>query len=179
MNSKNTLDLKACFVPSMTVAPLMAMVVLVCTSLGCATGPRVPLRADGSPGPEKCSDEALKAMRILRLMPETGAFIEIDENQIGKSPVILVDGYIESLMDEELETLPANTRLYGKVWTDGPLVVIRYYEAQPPDSDRVPICGVVRWGPEGVNGRKLSGSRPGVAVLKLSRASMWIVDEFH
>jgi hypothetical protein len=177
MNSKNTLDLKGCFVPSMRVAPLMALVVLVCANLGCAAGSRVPLRADGSPGPEKCSDKALKSMHILGLMPETGAFIEIDENQIGQSPVMLADGYIESLMDEELETLPANTRLYGKVWTEGPEVVIRYYEAQPPDGDRVPICGVVRWGPDGA--KKLKGSRPGVAVLKLSRASMWIVDEFH
>lgn len=189
MNSKNPLDSNGSRLPSKALARLMAMAVLACMHLGCAStgvahradgGPAdVPLRADGSPGLQRCSDEALNAMRILRLQPDIGAWIELDPYQIDESPITLTDGPLESLLDEELVTLPVGTRLYGHVWTGGPVVVIRYYEAQPPNSERVPICGVVRWGPQDVNGKKLPGSPPGGALLKYSRASMWIVRKFR
>lgn len=176
MNSENTLDSEGSLVHSKTVAPLMALAVLVCVNLGCASA-GVVLRDDGSPGPEKCSDEALKTMRILRLRPDTGAPIEIDPFQMGESPVTLTDGPIESFQYEALAGLPGGTRLYGQIWTGGPEVVVRYYEALPPDGDRIPICAVVRWTSN--RGKKLSGSRPGVAVLESVRASMWIVREFR
>lgn len=187
MNSKNPLDSIGSRMPVKGLVLVMAMAVLACMDLGCASSgvthhadgspTGVPLRADGSPGLERCSDEALKAMRILRLQPDTGAFIELDPYQIDESPITLTDGPLESLLDEELVTLPVGTRLYGHVWTGGPEVVIRYYEAQPPDSERVPICGVVRWGPD--LGKKLPGSPPGGALLMYSRASMWIVRKFR
>lgn len=58
---------------------------LFLAATGCPTV-GVPLRPDGSPGPEKCSEEALKAMRILRLRPGDSAFVELDVNQTDTSP---------------------------------------------------------------------------------------------
>ncbi|MFL5358620.1 hypothetical protein [Archangium sp.] len=43
---------------------------------------------------------------------------------------------------DELGFLDAGTRLYGQIWTGGPNVVIRYYEARPPDADPIPSA---RW----------------------------------
>jgi hypothetical protein len=161
------------------VMSLLSLATLASVGLGC-TGSGVSLRPDGSPGPEKCSEEALKTMRILRLEPGEGAFVEIDANQTGDSPLTLMDGPIESFTREDLKTLPTTTRLYGQVWTGGPTVVIRYYEARPPGGDRIPICAVARSGPNEMNVlRKLPSSRPGVAVLKHSQAAAWIVDDFR
>ncbi len=69
--------------------------------------------------------------------------MEIDANQVHQSPITLTDGPVESVLTEELGLLPVPTRLYGRIWTGGAAVVIRYYEARPPDGDPIPICGVV------------------------------------
>jgi len=116
-------------------------------------------------------------MRLLRLRPGDSAFIEIDANQTAQTPVSLTDGPVESYLDEDLGTLPVTTRVYGRIWTGGPNVIIRYYEARPPDGDPIPICAVARSAHGGL--MKSPDSRPGVAVLKLSRAALWIVDEFR
>jgi hypothetical protein len=116
-------------------------------------------------------------MRILRLMPGAGAFIEVEPFQMGQSPIMLKEGPIESFQDETLAGLPVGSRLAGHIWTDGPEVVVRYYEALTPEGDRIPICAVVRWPPDG--SEKLPGSGPGVAVLKHSRVLMVIVDHFR
>lgn len=176
MNSKTTFKSKGSLVPAKLVLPLMAMVVLVWAGAGCA-GRGVTLRDDGGPGPEKCSDEALKTMRILRLRPDSGALIEIDPFQMGQSPIELTDGPIESFQEEPLAGLPAGTRLYGQIWTGGPEVVIRYYEALPPDGERIPICAVVRWTSD--QGKKLPSTSLRVAVIASGRATMWIVHEFR
>ena len=65
----------------------------------------------------------------------------------------------------------------GRVWTGGPQVVIRYYEAQPPDGDKVPICAVARASKGQL--RKLPGSKPGTALLEFSGAGVYIVDEYR
>ncbi|RYZ11597.1 MAG: serine/threonine protein kinase [Myxococcaceae bacterium] len=146
---------------------------------GCA-GPtmgRVSLRADGTPGPEQCSEEALEAMRYLRLPVGAGALVEFDVNQGDAEPVTLYEGRVESMLLSDLGPLDSPTRLYGYVWTSGPQVVIRYYEARPPNSEaRVPICAVVRMAKGQM--RKLSDSPAGIAVLKYSRGGVFIVDKF-
>ncbi len=163
-------------VPPEKVNSLRLTAVLAYLCLGCACS-GVPLRADGSPGPEKCPDEALKTMKLIQLQPGDSAFVEIDANQTSQSPITLSDGPVESFLDESLgPLLPPTTRLYGNIWTGGPSVVIRYYEARPPNSDRIPICAVARLSRGGMVKKD---SRPGVAVLEYSRAAAWIVDEFR
>jgi hypothetical protein len=137
----------------------------------------VPLRADGTPGPEKCSEEALKTMRILRMHVSDATDVELDANQIGARPVTLYDGPVESVLDGSLGTLEPATRLYGRVWTSGPQVVIRYYEAKPPDGDTVPICAVARLGDGQL--RKRPESKPGTAIIEFSNASVFVVDSFR
>src|SRR3954469_17470974 len=121
--------------------------------VGCATAGPVPgmvgLKPDGSPGPEPCPKKALETMAILRLHPGDGAWMIVDLNQKAMKDIIVNDGPIESALDEHLgnSILDAGTRLYGKVWTSGPDVVIRYYEAHPLDAGGpLAICAVARTG---------------------------------
>jgi hypothetical protein len=135
------------------------------------------LRADGTPGPEKCPEEALKTMRILRMHVGDSTDVQLDANQIDASPITLYDGPVESFLDGSLGTLYPATRLYGRVWTSGPLVVVRYYEAKPPDGETVPICAVARLGDGQM--RKRPESKPGTAMLDYSGASVFVVDSFR
>jgi hypothetical protein len=137
----------------------------------------VLLRADGSPGPENCSEEARKTMRILRMHVGEAADVELDANQIDASPITLYDGPVESYLDGSLGNLYPGTRLYGRVWTSGPLVVVRYYEAKPPDGETVPICAVARLG-KGQLARHPE-SKPGTAIFDYSGASVFVVDSFR
>jgi hypothetical protein len=157
-------------------APLLPFIGLMLTSLGCPSA-GVPLRADGTPGPEKCPEEALKTMRILRMHVSDAADVELDANQIGASPITLYEGPVESVLDGSLGMLDPMTRLYGRVWTSGPQVVVRYYEAKPPDGDTVPICAVARLGDGQL--RKRPESKPGTAIIEFSNASVFVVDSFR
>ncbi len=159
-----------------TRAPLFPCVVLLLSTVGCPAG-SVLLRADGSPGSETCSHEALKTMRILRMHVGDSAGVELDANQIDASPITLYDGPVESYLDGSLGNLDPGTRLYGRVWTSGPLVVVRYYEAKPPDGDTVPICAVARLGKGQL--AKHPESKPGTAILDYSGASVFGVDAFR
>ena len=150
------------------------------TSSGCAgTAPgHVALRPDGSPRPEKCPEEALKAMEYLQLSVGEGALVELDANQTDTSPITLYDGPVESFLDNDLGLLESPARLYGHVWTGGAQVVIRYYEAHPlRGGKRVPICAVARAAKGQL--RKRPDSKPGTAILEFSRAGVYIVDEFR
>jgi hypothetical protein len=155
---------------------VLAIVLASCVGFGC-TGSGVSLRPDGSPGPQKCPDKALEAMKYLQLRPGDSSTAEIDANQSGQSPISLNDGPVESYLTEDLGTFPPVTRLYGQIWTSGPNVVIRYYAARPPDGETVPICAVARLGNGGL--LKKPGSRPGNALLEFSRTGIYIVDEFR
>jgi len=159
--------------------PLLCCVAFLATSSGCpATGTgAVALRPDGTPAPEKCPEEALKAMRYLRLMVGDSGLVELDVNQTDTSPITLYDGPIESMLDQDLGPLESPTRLYGQVWTGGPQAVVRYYAAHPPGGDRVPICAVARLGKGQL--RKRPDSKPGTAILEFSRAGVYVVDEFR
>jgi hypothetical protein len=117
-------------------------------------------------------------MRYLRLFVGESAWVELDANQSLTDAVTLYEGPIESILDEDLGLLEAPARLYGRVWTGGPQVVIRYYEAQPLDGgDKVPICAVARLGMGQL--RKRADSKPGTAILGSSRAGVFIVDGFR
>jgi hypothetical protein len=162
--------------PSTRALLTLALVVLLPAASGCPSG-SVPVRPDGSPGPEKCPEEALKAMRTLRLRVGDSAWVELDVNQIDTSPITLYEGPIESMVNDDLGPLESPTRLYGRVWTGGPQVVIRYYEARPPDGDIIPICAVARLSKGQL--KKLPGSKPGMAILEFSLAGADIVDSFR
>jgi hypothetical protein len=156
---------------------LLCSGLLLATSLGCTTTGGLSLRADGTPGPEQCPEDALKAMRYMKLRVGDSAWVELDANQISSKRITLYDGPIESILDEGLGTLEVTTRLYGRVWTAGPQVVIRWYEAHPPDSEKVPICAVARLSYDQM--RKLPESKPGMAILDGSTAAAYIVDSFR
>ncbi|WP_257452806.1 serine/threonine protein kinase [Archangium lipolyticum] len=153
--------------------------ILFLTSASCTTiAGDVRLRPDGTPGPEACPAKALEVMRYLKLHVGDAALVELDANQMGATPITLYDGPVESVLKEDIGTLEGPARLYGRVWTSGPQVVVRYYEAHPLDGgDKVPICAVARLG----NGqlRKRPESKPGTAILDYSIADAFIVDSFR
>jgi len=162
--------------PSIRALRSLVFVALLLAASGCPAG-SVLLRPDGSPGPEKCPEEALKAMRILRLRVGDSAWVDLDVNQADTSPISLYEGPLESMVNDELGPLESPTRLYGRVWTEGPQVVIRYYEARPPDGDVIPICAVARLAKGQL--KKLPGSKPGMAIVEFSEATVSIVDRFR
>ncbi|WP_047859023.1 hypothetical protein [Archangium gephyra] len=159
-----------------TRARLVPTLALLLATSGCPSV-GVSLRPDGSPGPEECPQEALKTMRILRMHVGDAADVELDANQMSARPITLYDGPVESVLESSLGMLDPATRLYGRVWTAGPQVVIRYYEAHPPDGDTVPICAVARLGRGQL--RKKPESQPGTAILEFSEASAYVVNSFR
>ena len=162
---------------STTKALLLSALTLLATSLGCTTAGGLSLRPDGTPGPQECPEEAKKAMRYMKMGVGDAAWVDLDANQLDAKRITLYDGPIESMLSEELGTLETTTRLYGQVWTAGPQVVIRWYEAQPPNSEKVPICAVARLSRDQM--RKLPESKPGMAILDGSTAAAYIVDAFR
>ncbi|MBN9686543.1 MULTISPECIES: serine/threonine protein kinase [unclassified Corallococcus] len=161
----------------MPKALLFGTVLLLGASAGCTAAGGVALRPDGTPGPQECSEKALEVMRYLRLRVGDAALADLDANQIDARRISLYDGPIESILKDDMGTLEATTRLYGRVWTSGPQVVIRWYEAHPPDGDKVPICAVARLSRDQM--RKLPESKPGMAILDGSVAAAYIVDSFR
>ena len=83
--------------------------------------------------------------------------------------ITLYDGPIESVLRAILARSRRRPGLYGQVWTSGPQVVIRYYEAHPPDGEKVPICAVARLSEDQM--RKRPESKPGTAILEGSMAA--------
>jgi hypothetical protein len=156
---------------------LLGCAVPLLVTMGCATG-GVRLRADGSPGPQECPADALKAMNYLRLFVGEAAWAQLDANQTRAYPITLYEGNIESMLEENLGLLEAPTRLYGRVWTGGPQVVIRYYAAKPMrGGDAIPICAVARLGMGQL--RKRPESKPGTALVDVPQAGVYVVDEFR
>lgn len=161
-----------------TIKVLCSSAVLLLSALvSCATTGGVSLRADGSPGPEECPEEAMKAMRILGLRVSDGASVELDVNQSDAPSITLYEGPVESRLNNSLGPLPPVTRLYGRVWTGGPQVVIRYYEAHPPDREKIPICAVARLARGQM--KKRPESKPGTAIIESSFAGVFVVDAFR
>lgn len=158
-------------------APLVFSLLASCVTPGPGM---VGLRPDGSPGPEPCPKKALENMALLRLHPGVGSWVDLDQNKVGQRHITITDGPIESILQEQLgaSVLEAGTRLYGRVWTSGPDVVIRYYEARPDDSGGpIAICAIARLDDGGL--KKIPGPVPGSAVLDHSIAAVIIVDGFR
>ncbi|ATB33491.1 hypothetical protein [Melittangium boletus] len=156
---------------------LLGCICVLGVSSGCATG-GVSLRPDGTPKAQECPAEARKAMHYLQLFVGKSAWVHLDANQILAKPIILYDGPIESMLDEDIGLLEAPARLYGEVWTGGLQPVIRYYAAHPlTGGERIPICAVARLGLGQL--RKRPESKPGTAILDSPRAGVDIVDEFR
>jgi hypothetical protein len=116
-------------------------------------------------------------MQLLGLSVGDAAAVELDVNQTDASPITLYDGPVESMLNSPLGPFPSVSRLYGRVWTGGPQVVIRYYELQPPERAPIPICAVARLA-EGQL-RKKPESKPGTGILEFSSASLYIVNAFR
>ncbi len=155
---------------------LASVIAATYVGVGCAsTG--VSLRPDGSPGPEACPKKALEAMRILQLRPGDSSSVEIDANQSRQQPLTVYEGPVESYLTDPLGFFGPGTRFYGRIWTRGPNVVIRYYEARPLEGETVPLCAVARLTYGGL--RKQSSPAPGMAVLEFSNTPIYIVDSFR
>jgi len=161
------------------IARRIAAVVGLGFLLGCVGPGMVALRPDGSPGPEPCPREALRAMEILGLLVGDTGSIDLDANKIDASTITVYDGPIESALERGLShVFPPATNFYGKVWTSGPWIVIRYYEARRLDgTPAVPICAVARRGGDEL--KKIPGPARGSAVLDFSEALIVIVDSFR
>jgi hypothetical protein len=116
-------------------------------------------------------------MEALQLRPGTSsAHVELDANQFEREPILLTAGPIESIMMESMGQLGAATRLYGRVWTSGPRVVIRYYRAQRAGGNTLPICAVARLGSGQLDGKP--GKYPGSTELPYSSALAFVVEDF-
>jgi len=139
-------------------------------------GEGVPLRSDGTPGPEVCPENAREVMKILRLRPGDTARVEVDANQFDVEPLTLIDGPIESIMLEPMGRLEGAARLYGRVWTSGPRIVIRYYRAQMAGGEAIPICAVARQGAGQFESKP--GKFPRSAQIPYSTALAFIVEDF-
>ena len=124
----------------------------------------VPLQPDGSPAEEECPKGAIEAMKALRFRPGDGPLVYIDAARKDDGPLIVYDGPVESLTLNNTGLLPESTRLYGRIWTSGPRVVIRYYSARLPDGKVIPFCAAV--GHDGRHGLPKFSGRPGSAALE-------------
>src|SRR5512140_2223795 len=136
---------------------LFSSIALLSAISGCAM-PGVWLRPDGTPGPQECPAEAKKTMRWMSLRPGDSTRVLLDHRQGGSKRIIVYDGPIDSFVESDLGPLPGGSHLYGEVWTGGPQVVIRYYEALPANGEKIPFCAVAEMGDYA--SRKLPESKP-------------------
>jgi len=141
---------------------------------GCPVG--VAVRPDGSPAEEPCPAGAREAMAELGLWPRASAQVDLDVTQLREGALLVYDGPLESETVVPMGELSAKTHLFGRVWTGGPRVVIRYYSAQLPDGRKLPFCGVANWNGPGLP--KAPG-RPGSAALSQTFASVDVVSQFR
>ncbi|RKG59114.1 serine/threonine protein kinase [Corallococcus sp. CA054B] len=130
------------------------------------------------PKPQRCSTEALEAMKALNLRRDGKAAITLDIRYPFRPDAILAtvgDGDIVSVLEEKHGGLPEGTLLYGRLWTAGEEVVGRYTRAETPDGRTYPVCFVLgnsdgRW-------PKAPGSKPGAVVLPRN-VGYTVVDAF-
>lgn len=139
---------------------LRALSALAVLSTACSG---VGLRPDGTPKPQDCPREAMDAMIRMGITPDDTFSVVVDARQESPQPTRLEEGPIESYMDEAYRRLPLNTRLFGRVWTAGEMVVIRYYEAQIPGRERIPFCAEMD---DSGGQEKYPESPPGVAIIQ-------------
>lgn len=117
-------------------------------------------------------------MRVRQMRIGQSATIDIDVNQTDTSPITVYDGPIQSFLIEPLNGIHSPSWLYGKVWTGGPYVVIRYYQSALDNFQVIPICAEARLA-NNLPLKKRPNSRPGTAVLDYSMALVYVVDSFR
>lgn len=118
-------------------------------------------------------------MRLLELVVGDSATVDFDINQVGGSLVRLYDGPIEGVLNLPLGRLEIFTSLYGKVWTGGPHVVIRYYSArQLGSSSTLPVCFEGRF-KDSKPLVKQPGSVSGMAIVREEGPAVYVVDSFR
>ncbi|AFE09911.1 serine/threonine protein kinase [Corallococcus coralloides DSM 2259] len=130
------------------------------------------------PKPQRCSTEALEAMKALNLRRDGKAAITLDIRYPFRPDAILAtvgDGDIVSVLEEKHGGLPEGTLLYGRLWTGGEEVMGRYTRAETPDGRTYPVCFVLgnsdgRW-------PKAPGSKSGAVVLPRN-VGYTVVDAF-
>ena len=91
---------------------------LLVLHLGC-TG--VPLRPDGTPGPEECPAGALEAMRELGIRPGDKGSVEADATQYEQLPARLMDGIVIGFLDRRFKWMPERTTDAGGPGGEGEL----------------------------------------------------------
>lgn len=96
--------------------------------------------------------------------------VYVDATRKGPGPIVVYDGPIESVL------VAPGAHFYGRVWTGGPRVVIRYYSARLPDGQVIPFCAVAA-DDDGL-GLSKSPGRPGSAAV-YSRAFVTITGRFR
>lgn len=116
-------------------------------------------------------------MKALMMTIGDGTYVELDPNRPADSDITLHDGPIVGSLERPLGDFDVGTRFYGNVWTAGPQVVIRFYEARSPRWGTLSICLVARG--VGPQLRKLPGSKPGTAVIIGGLTPVWVVDAFR
>ena len=114
-------------------------------------------------------------MESFGLRPGLATTIWVDVYRQDTGPLVVYDGPIESQTWVNMEDLPGHTRLYGRVWTSGPRVVIRYYSARLPDGKVVPFCGVAA---DNGHGLPRGSSRPGSGALDAAFAWVYVTGRF-
>lgn len=114
-------------------------------------------------------------MEAFRLAPGDSVEVDVDAAQTEAGPVVVYDGPIESRTWGNVMDLPGRTRLYGRVWTSGPRVIIRYYSARLPDGKAIPFCAVAA---DNGPGLPKSPGRPGTAAIPSSVAEVYITGQF-
>lgn len=159
------------------MAALVLRVVAIAALLAGCGG--VQLRPDGSPGAEPCPAGADQVLARFGLRERSRATVQLDARYSGPGPLIIYDGPLESETWLPVERLPGGVHLFGRAWTSGPRVIIRYYSVQV-GSERLPICAVVvADDPAEGQGLRKTQVQPGAAAVKHADAVVFMVGEFR
>ena len=114
-------------------------------------------------------------MAALGIKPEDTLSVIVDERLGNPEPTWLKDGPVVSYLDMPIKKLPVSTRLFGRVWTAGEMVIVRYDEIQVPGGRRMPFCAEV----DDSGGRvKKPESPPGVAIIQDNFAAVRVVTRY-
>jgi serine/threonine-protein kinase len=114
-------------------------------------------------------------MSKMGLSTEDSFSVVVDERLPERPPARLEEGPIVSYVDLPYKQLPERSRLFGRVWTGGEMVTVRYDAIQFPGGSRMPFCAEV----DDSGGQvKDSASPPGVAIIHDNVASVRVVARY-
>jgi hypothetical protein len=118
-------------------------------------------------------------MRLMSMPLGAWARIDVDPSQFGNNPLRFYDGPIQSPLILPFGSLEPPVEFYGKVWTGGPHVTIRYHAARPKGREPIPVCMEARY--EGdLPLKKHPDSQPGIALVPDDRLIFaFVVESFR